>query len=83
MVGLKPTVGLVSRAGAVGGSRHKDTIGPITRTVRDGAALLNAIAGAFVGPICVASLHGMLTDFREMPIRCCDGFDTFYIDSRL
>ncbi len=45
-VGLKPTVGLVSRTGVVPISSTQDTVGPITRTVEDAAALLFAIAGA-------------------------------------
>ena len=45
IVGLKPTVGLVSRAGLIPISRSQDTAGPMARTVRDVAILLGAIAG--------------------------------------
>ncbi|HPW18405.1 MAG TPA: amidase [Candidatus Aminicenantes bacterium] len=45
LVGLKPTVGLVSRAGIVPIAHSQDTAGPMTRTVADGAALLGAMAG--------------------------------------
>ena len=45
LVGIKPTVGLVSRAGIVPISRTQDTAGPMGRTVRDAATLLEAIAG--------------------------------------
>ncbi len=45
LVGLKPTVGLVSRSGIVPISASQDTAGPMTRTVADAAALLGAIAG--------------------------------------
>jgi amidase len=45
LVGLKPTVGLVSRAGIVPISHSQDTAGPMTRTVADAAILLSAIAG--------------------------------------
>lgn len=45
LVGLKPTVGLVSRAGIIPISRTQDTAGPMTRTVRDAAILLGAMAG--------------------------------------
>ena len=45
LVGLKPTVGLVSRAGIVPISHTQDTAGPIARTVRDAAILLTAMAG--------------------------------------
>lgn len=44
-VGLKPTVGLVSRDGIVPISWSQDTAGPITRTVADAAILLAAMAG--------------------------------------
>jgi amidase len=43
VVGLKPTVGLTSRAGVVPISHVQDTVGPHTRTVADAAALLSVI----------------------------------------
>jgi amidase len=46
LVGLKPTVGLVSRSGIVPISRTQDTAGPIARTVRGAAMLLTAMAGS-------------------------------------
>ena len=45
VVGLKPTVGLVSRSGIVPISSTLDTAGPITRTVMDNAIVLDAIFG--------------------------------------
>jgi amidase len=45
IVGLKPTVGLVSRSGVVPISHSQDTAGPLARTVRDAAVLLGAMAG--------------------------------------
>lgn len=45
LVGLKPTVGLISRSGVVPISHSQDTAGPMTRTVADAAVLLGAIAG--------------------------------------
>ena len=45
LVGLKPTVGLVSRSGIIPISASQDTAGPMTRTVRDAAVLLNAMIG--------------------------------------
>ncbi|KRG68145.1 amidase [Pseudoxanthomonas dokdonensis] len=45
VVGLKPTVGLVSRDGIIPISHSQDTAGPITRSVADAALLLNALAG--------------------------------------
>ena len=44
-VGLKPTIGLVSRTGVVPISSTLDTAGPITRTVIDNAIVLDAIVG--------------------------------------
>ena len=46
VVGIKPTVGLVSRAGIIPISHTQDTAGPLCRTVADAAALLGALAGA-------------------------------------
>ena len=46
IVGVKPTVGLVSRTGIIPISRSQDTAGPMTRTVRDAALVLTALAGA-------------------------------------
>ena len=46
LVGIKPTVGLVSRTGIIPISHSQDTAGPMARTVRDVAILLGAMAGA-------------------------------------
>jgi len=45
LVGIKPTVGLVSRSGIVPISHTQDTAGPMARTVADAALLLGAMAG--------------------------------------
>ena len=45
VVGIKPTVGLVSRAGVVPISHTQDTVGPHARTVADAAAVLGALVG--------------------------------------
>ena len=45
LVGIKPTVGLVSRSGIVPIAHSQDTAGPMARTVRDAALLLGALAG--------------------------------------
>src|SRR2546423_1102246 len=45
IVGIKPTLGLVSRAGVVPIAHSQDTAGPMARTGRDAAIVLNAIAG--------------------------------------
>jgi amidase len=44
LVTVKPTVGLISRAGIVPIAHSQDTAGPMTRTVRDAAMLLNVLA---------------------------------------
>jgi len=46
IVGIKPTVGLVSRSGVVPVSHSQDTPGPMARTVAEAAALLSALTGA-------------------------------------
>ncbi|HZX70631.1 MAG TPA: amidase [Rhodanobacter sp.] len=46
IVGIKPTLGLVSRAGIVPISHNQDTAGPMARDVADAAALLTVIAGS-------------------------------------
>jgi len=45
LVGIKPTLGLVSRSGIIPIAHSQDTAGPMTRTVRDAAILLTALAG--------------------------------------
>src|SRR4029079_11545525 len=45
LVGIKPTVGLVSRAGIIPISHSQDTAGPMARTVTDAAELLAVLSG--------------------------------------
>jgi amidase len=45
LVGIKPTLGLISRAGIIPISHSQDTAGPMARTVRDAALLLGALTG--------------------------------------
>lgn len=45
LVGIKPTVGLVSRSGIIPISHTQDTAGPMARTVQDAATLLSALSG--------------------------------------
>jgi len=46
IVGIKPTLGLISRAGIIPIAHSQDTSGPMARTVRDAAILLGALAGS-------------------------------------
>jgi amidase len=46
LVGIKPTIGLLSRTGVIPISPTQDTAGPMARTVRDAAILLGALAGS-------------------------------------
>jgi amidase len=45
LVGIKPTVGLISRSGIIPIAHSQDTAGPMARTVRDAAILLGALTG--------------------------------------
>ncbi|MGI9107548.1 MAG: amidase [Pyrinomonadaceae bacterium] len=45
LVGIKPTLGLVSRSGIIPIAHSQDTAGPMARTVTDACILLNALAG--------------------------------------
>lgn len=45
VVGIKPTVGLISRSGIIPISKTQDTAGPIARTVKDAAILLGVLSG--------------------------------------
>jgi len=49
LVGIKPTVGLISRRGIIPISHTQDTAGPMARTVADAARLLGAMAGVDSG----------------------------------
>jgi amidase len=58
LVGLKPTVGLVSRSGIIPISHSQDTAGPMTRTVADAAALLSVLAGIDPADAATAASQG-------------------------
>ena len=49
VVGIKPTLGLVSRSGIIPIAHSQDTAGPMTRTVEDAAAVLTVLAGVDPG----------------------------------
>lgn len=88
IVGFKPTVGLVSRTHIVPISHSQDTAGPMTRTVRDAARVLGAMAGSdpadpataeadrhrvdYAGSLSAQSLRGA----RIGVIRFASGFGT-------
>jgi amidase len=63
VVGLKPTVGLVSRTHVVPISSSQDTAGPMARSVADAALLLNAIAGPDAADPATAGAAAHLSDF--------------------
>ncbi|MDE8652506.1 amidase [Novosphingobium album (ex Liu et al. 2023)] len=63
LVGLKPTVGLVSRNRIVPISHSQDTAGPMTRDVRDAALLLTAMAGSDPADPATAGADAHPTDY--------------------
>jgi len=65
LVGLKPTVGLVSRTGIVPISHSQDTAGPITHTVKDAAALLTVMAGTDPKDPATVEADAHRTDYLE------------------
>ena len=58
IAGIKPTVGLVSRAGIVPISHTQDTAGPMARTLADAAALLGALTGVDPNDSATAASNG-------------------------
>jgi amidase len=66
IVGIKPTLGLVSRAGIIPIAHSQDTAGPMTRTVRDAAILLSALAGVDPRDSATAASAGRVsTDYTK------------------
>jgi len=65
IVGIKPTLGLVSRAGIVPISHNQDTAGPMARDVADAAALLTAIAGSDPRDPATVEADRHATDYRR------------------
>ncbi len=66
LVGIKPTVGLVSRTGIIPITNSQDTAGPIARTVADAAILLGAMAGADPADTATESNRGKThTDYSQ------------------
>lgn len=66
IVGIKPTVGLISRAGIIPIAHTQDTAGPMARTVADGAAVLGALVGIDpCDPATNASEGHFYTDYTQ------------------
>ena len=65
LVGIKPTLGLVSRAGIIPIAQSQDTAGPMARTVADAAALLTALAGVDPRDPVTAGAAAHATDFTK------------------
>jgi amidase len=65
LVGLKPTVGLVSRTHIVPISHSQDTAGPMTTTVEDAAKILTAIAGSDPADIATKDADAHKTDYAK------------------
>ncbi len=63
VVGLKPTIALVSRRGIVPISHNQDTAGPMARSVMDAAMLLNAMAGSDPGDPASAEADAHKADY--------------------
>jgi len=65
LVGLKPTVGLVSRAGIIPIAHSQDTAGPMCRTVTDAALLLGVLAGADASDSATAAAPATIPDYTK------------------
>jgi len=65
IVGIKPTLGLVSRAGVIPIAHSQDTPGPMARTVREAAILLTALAGVDPRDSATAASQGKVADYTQ------------------
>jgi len=65
IVGIKPTLGLVSRSGIIPIAHSQDTAGPMARTVKDAAILLNAMVGADPADPLAGHFPDAVPDFAE------------------
>ena len=83
VTGLKTTVGLISRAGAMPLSQSLDTVGPLARTAQDCALLLGLMAGA--DPYDLTAVAGPLPDYTAAAQEPMKGLTigiptAFYVD---
>lgn len=65
LVGIKPTLGLVSRSGIIPIAHSQDTAGPMARTVRDAAILLGVLSGPDVRDASTAESDGKPRDYVQ------------------
>ncbi|MFF0826717.1 amidase family protein [Brevibacillus sp. NPDC003359] len=72
LVGIKPTVGLISRSGIIPISHSQDTAGPMARTVADAAILLGSLTGVDVNDPVTGKSEG-LTHTDYLPFLHADG----------
>jgi len=74
LVGIKPTLGLVSRTGIVPIAHSQDTAGPMARTVRDAATLLGALAGVDAQDVATSAAPSAVPDYtRSLDAKGLDG----------
>jgi amidase len=66
IVGIKPTVGRLSRAGIIPISHTQDTPGPMARTVADAAAMLTAMTGEDPRDPATAASRGRTADYTRL-----------------
>ena len=69
LVGIKPTLGLVSRSGIIPIAASQDTAGPMTRTVTDAALMLEAIAGFDASDPVTRDGVGKTTDYAAALVK--------------
>jgi amidase len=65
LVGIKPTVGLVSRSGIIPIAHSQDTAGPMARSVSDAALMLAALAGVDASDAATAASAGKAVDYAK------------------
>jgi len=65
LVGIKPTLGLISRNGIIPIAHSQDTAGPMTRSVADAAVLLTALAGIDPRDAATAGSAGNIHDYTR------------------